>query len=82
MIAVITDNLQETFTGDYDKFINYYRTHSMIIGKKINFIYRGKTTAATAVGIDEFGGLVVKTEDGKIQTLRSGEITIRPKKNG
>ncbi len=81
MIAVIADNLLETFTGDYDKFINYYRTHSMIIGKKINFIYRGQTTAATAVGIDEFGGLVVKTENGKIQTLRSGEITIRPKKN-
>ena len=34
---------------------------------------------ATAIGIDEIGGLVVRLEDGSVITLRSGEITVRPR---
>ena len=49
----------------------------MILGKNINFIENGKVTPATAVAIDETGGLVVKTADGVEKTLKSGEISIR-----
>lgn len=77
LIAVITDELCKIISSDYHDFINYYRTHSMIIGKQINFIQNGKITSAKAIEIDNAGGLVVQLENGEQTTLRSGDISIR-----
>ena len=77
LIGAVADELLDIILGDYSDFIYYYRSHSMIICKNINFIENGKVTLATAVAIDETGGLVVKTPDGGEKTLRSGEISIR-----
>lgn len=79
LIAKIADELMEIALGDYSAFIGYYRTHSMIIGREITFFENGTATGATALEIDETGGLVVKTESGETRTLRSGEITVRRK---
>lgn len=66
--------------GDYS-FIEEYRRRSMIIGNKIN-IFKGGLNhdpiKATAIDIDKFGGLIVKYENGKTETLTSGEVSIRP----
>lgn len=78
LIASIADHLWEILDDGYDSFIDYYRSHSMLLGKAINFMQDGQVTPATAVGIDETGGLVVRLEDGSETTLRSGEITVRP----
>lgn len=77
LIAAIADELLDITLGDYSDFIDYYRSHSMIIGKKINYIKNGKATQATALEIDEAGGLLVENESGEKITLRSGEISIR-----
>lgn len=79
LIAEIADELMEIALGDYSAFIEYYRTHSMIIGREITFFENGTATGATALAIDETGGLVVRTENGETRTLRSGEITVRRK---
>jgi len=77
LIAAITNELMAIIDGGYKEFIDYYRTHSMLINRKINFIQNGKVTPATAIAIDESGGLVVRLEDGSETTLRSGEISVR-----
>lgn len=77
LIAVIADELLNITLGDYADFIDYYRSHSMIIGRKINYIENGMVTQATALEIDETGGLLVENENGEKRTLRSGEISIR-----
>lgn len=77
LIAEITNRLMDIVGGDYKTFINYYRSHSMVIGEKIKFIQNGKVTPATAVEIDEQGGLAVVLENGEKTVLRSGEISIR-----
>lgn len=77
LIAEITNELYRINNSSYKDFIDYYRSHSMIIGEKINFIKDNRITPATAVEIDETGGLVVRLENGEITTLRSGEISIR-----
>lgn len=77
LIAEITNELMKITLGDYKGFIDYYRSHSLILGKKINYIEDGKITAATAIAIDEKGGLTVKKENGEVLTLRSGEISVR-----
>lgn len=77
LIAAITNALMEIVDGSDPDFMAYYRSHSMLLGQKINFIQNAKVTPATAIAIDESGGLVVRLEDGSQTTLRSGEISIR-----
>lgn len=77
LICAITNELIKISKGSWEDVISYYRSHSMIIGEKINFIKDGKVTPATAVEIDELGGLVVELENSQRITLRSGEISIR-----
>ena len=77
MIAEITKELYKITSNDYNDFIDYYRSHSMILGKKIQFIKNGVVTEATAIEIDNTGGLKVQLENSEIKTLRSGEISVR-----
>lgn len=77
LIGEVCRELMNIAAGDYRSFIDYYRSHSLVIGKKIKFIQKGKVTDATALAIDETGGLEVETESGEHLTLRSGEISIR-----
>ncbi len=80
LIASIADHLWELLDKGYDSFIDYYRSHCMLLSKSIYFIQDRVSTPGTVIGIDEVGGLVVRLEDGGITTLRSGEITVRPRK--
>ena len=77
LIAEIANELMKITLGDYKSFIDYYRSRSLILGKKINYIENSRAVTATALEIDEAGGLTVQKENGEILTLRSGEISIR-----
>jgi BirA family biotin operon repressor/biotin-[acetyl-CoA-carboxylase] ligase len=77
LVAETCNELMKIVGGDYNSFIDYYRSHSLVIGEKIKFIQNGKVTQAKAVAIDETGGLEVELATGEHTTLRSGEISIR-----
>ncbi len=77
LISAIANELNSINTDGYAEFIDYYRSHSMIIGEKIMFIKDGKMTPATAISIDATGGLEVELHNGERLVLRSGEISIR-----
>lgn len=77
LVAEVIDSLVEINTGDYETFIDYYRTHSMIIGKEIIIVKGNERIKASAVAIDRQGGLEVQLENGEKTVLRSGEISIR-----
>ena len=57
-------------------FIKEYKEKSIVLGKEI-FVIGQATQKATAIDIDEDGGLVVKLESGETTVLRTGEISIR-----
>ena len=77
LIAKITNELVKIACDDYKNFIDYYRSHSLVLGQKIKFIQNGRVMPATAIAIDETGGLEIELENGERQILRSGEISIR-----
>lgn len=77
LVAETVNELMSIAAGDYKSFIDYYRSRSLVIGEKIRFIQNGVVTPATAVAIDETGGLEVELENGEHTVLRSGEISIR-----
>ena len=70
LIACIANHLNRILCCDYSEFITYYRSHSMIIGEQIHFIKNAKVTPATAMDIDDTGGLVVRLENGEISIRR------------
>jgi BirA family biotin operon repressor/biotin-[acetyl-CoA-carboxylase] ligase len=54
-----------------------YKERCFILGKEISYMKSGENFTATAVDIDANGGLVVKDKNGEVQTLQSGEISIK-----
>lgn len=58
-------------------YMDTYRRLSLCLGHEVTFIENGINTYATAEDIDDEGGLIVRTEDGKTRTLNSGEISLR-----
>ena len=73
------DKLKEDFPSAKGEYLEYYRSHCPILGKKINvFKIIGKDpVTATALEITDNFSLKVRYEDGKEEDLRSGEVTIR-----
>ncbi len=62
---------------NFDRYIDEYKSRSMVLLKEITYIENGKCIDAVAVDIDSAGGLVVRHCDGSLKTLRSGEISIK-----
>ena len=52
-------------------FLDFYREHSLVIGREIWFIQDGVSTPATAVGIDDSGALIVRLRDGGTKLLNT-----------
>ena len=79
LCAIITDNIIDMCkTIDDRKFIEKYKARSLVLGKEITYFENGVTKSATAIDIDNNGGLIIQTESG-IKTLSTGEITVRLK---
>ena len=77
------------FKTSEQEFLEYYKGHSIVLGKMITFIENGESKEGCAVDIDENGGLVVKLSEGTgvpdsdeksealYKTLSSGEISVK-----
>lgn len=59
------------------EFLPEYRRRSMILGEKIRFLRNNAWYEATAMDIDRNGGLIVERADMALETLSSGEVSIR-----
>ncbi len=76
-VTEITKNLMEIINALPDtQFIEYYKKHSMVIGRDILCIQGEHSFPAKAIDITSSGALIVQAEDG-IHTLSTGEISIR-----
>lgn len=77
LIAAIADGLYKA-TRDLDdrSWFDTYRERQLAAGREITYYENGVPHAATALGVDRDGGLVIRA-DGEQKTLRSGEITVR-----
>lgn len=58
-------------------FMAESRARSNVIGREIDVLRGGERYPATAVDIDDAGSLIVCTTEGRLETLRSGEISVR-----
>ena len=59
------------------RFLKGYRSRSMLTGQEVVFARGDKKHTAIAEDIDDNGALVVRFEDGSVEALSSGEVSVR-----
>lgn len=64
--------------GDLAPYLAAYRRSCVNLGKTVQLIASdGGRETVTAVDVDQDFGLVVRDADGKLRTVRSGEVSVR-----
>jgi BirA family transcriptional regulator, biotin operon repressor / biotin---[acetyl-CoA-carboxylase] ligase len=61
------------YEDNKDAFLDDYRRRSLTIGRRVQCAVGNESFAAAAIGIDEWGGLIVRLNTGETRTLHSGE---------
>ena len=84
LVAAILNAFWEIYdTLGSREFIKEYRERSMVIGQQVRLQENGEWKEATALDIDDNGGLIVQMEENDGTTskrvLQTGEITLRLK---
>ena len=76
--AAFLNNFMKIYqSGDFESYIDEYRKRSFVIKKNINVINDGSIRKAFALDIDDNCRLIVCFEDGTMEHLDAGEISIR-----
>ena len=64
----------------YTDELDYYKSHSSVLGKEITVLRKGESFSARAKDIDESFSLIIE-RDGVTELLSSAEVSIRRKSN-
>ncbi|KEH99340.1 biotin--[acetyl-CoA-carboxylase] ligase [Clostridium massiliodielmoense] len=64
-------------SGTIKKSINICKENSALIGKQVKIIKRSDEVFAKAIGLTEDGELIVEYNDGKVDKIVSGEVSVR-----
>lgn len=71
------DRLRQDFPQEKSRYLELYRDDCAILGRELSYSSGGESVSAVAEGIDEDFGLTVRRADGKTETLRYGELSVR-----
>lgn len=75
---LIADGISKYINSPDDEYIlNEYRKRLFVIGQKITYEKNGNIFEATVCDINEKCNLIVKNTDSSLDTLSSGEISIK-----
>ena len=76
LAASVLDNFYKLYKGG-NFSIDEYKKHCITLNKDITVIRGGTEFNAHALDITPDGGLLVKTDDGNITEVKSGEVSVR-----
>lgn len=81
LIAEIIKKFWKYYSALSDKsFLADYKARSFVVGMPVDVVSGESVRAALALDIDDTCKLIVRYEDGTIDALSSGEVSIRPHK--
>ena len=69
--------LSDTVFSHKAQIMDRYRENCITLGKEIQVIRPDSILPGKAVGMDDDGGLLVQYENGSVQTVSSGEVSVR-----
>lgn len=58
-------------------WLEEYRQACLNLGRRVRLVAEGNEEQVTAVGVDNQFGLTVRHDDGRTETVRSGEVSVR-----
>ena len=68
---------QSLLQSDTSAYLETYRRDCLTLGKEVQLQRHDTTEPAFAMDVDENFGLIVQHRDGTIETIRSGEVSVR-----
>ena len=54
-----------------------YRRRCVTIGREVQLLWQDTKEKVTALDVDEEFGLIVRRENGTVETVRTGEVSVR-----
>lgn len=77
IVADVVNRFFSMYNGDDRDFIKRYKEYSYLTGKEINIISGENTRPATVIGITDDCHLLVRNENGEIEEISSGDVSVR-----
>ena len=82
LLATILNEFEDLYidfvlNGNIKETIDICRKNSILIGREIQLVNRGKVKIAKAIDISDKGELVIENDQGVIEHIVSGEVSIR-----
>lgn len=74
--SILNSFYENNFVKKEEDVIDYYKKHSLVIGRELSFELNGKKYFAKGIDINKKGNLIVDTGEEKL-TLSSGEVSIK-----
>ena len=82
LLAIVLDYMEAYYEiacrEGFGPIFDQWRKYSITLGKQVKVIAPDKTYIGTALDIDSTGALQVKKEDGTVETVLAGDVSIRP----
>lgn len=78
LMAKILNQVEKLYSGEItdEQFLSLYRARSAVLGKEINVVKPDGNHRAAALEIADDAGLIVRYENGIMEKLTAGEISI------
>ena len=78
IVAEVLDRFLDLYAHLTEKrFLEEYRRRSMLTGQSVDVLRGGTVTPAVVEGIDDAFALIVRYADGRVEHLRSGDVSVR-----
>ena len=79
IVAEVVNRFFKMYNGIDTDFVKRYKEYSYLTGKEINIIQGETTRPATVIDITDDCHLLVKNENGIIEEISSGDVSVRLK---
>ena len=63
--------------GETADYLARYRRDCVTIGKEVRLMWQDAGEKVLALDVDDAFGLVVRHENGEVETIRTGEVSVR-----
>ena len=76
-VLTALNEMYAAFPGERDRWLAQYRADCLTLGREVRLIRNGGEEHALALDVNEDFGLVVRHRDGRLETISSGEVSVR-----
>ena len=71
------ESMNQQLIDDQELIMDRYRSLCAVIGRQVRLLRAQEDRTATVLDVDNDGGLIVRLADGTVETVNSGEISLR-----